>query len=164
MYSQPSNDRKQQPSSVPCLRVDHDKQRATTWFSKPSFFQLKSKFGFLSRSRSSKSHSSLSSDPSLSRAQSPSTMTSNDSIYAPTIVSNQAGVAIKKSSKVRTLVDAVSSKLEAPRPIHSTASQTTPDYRRPIPIFFATIPIMMVPGVCSLSPLTVLGLIYLSFF
>lgn len=150
MYSQPSNERK--------------KQRAATWFSNPSFFRFKLKPAFLSHSRSSessKSHSSsLSSDPSLSRTQSPSSTTSKDSIYASSArpsVSDQAGASIKKSStKMRRNLDAAaSSKFEAPvpirstssRPIHLTAPQTTPDYRKPIRNFFATIP--MVPGVCA---------------
>jgi hypothetical protein len=169
MNSQPSNERKQQPSSPPSFLVN--KQRAGTcqWFSKPSFFRFKLKSGFLSHFRtSSKSHSSLSSDSSLSRAQSPSTTTSKDSIYASTSVSNQAlpGAAIKKSS-VRQTLDAVSSKFEAPvaihssRPIHSTApsAQTTRDYRQPIRNFFA---IPMVPGVSVHWLSFKLTLIYLS--
>ena len=177
MNSQPFNERKP-PSSSSSLPVN--KQRASTWFSKPSFFfRFKLKPGFLqvSRSRSSSSssksaHSSSlsSSDPSLSRAQSTtSTTTSKDTtIYASTTTTsvspNQPGVK-KSSSKVRRTLDAVSSSIfEAPttssmiampsssssssnrRPIHSTAPQTIPDYRQPIPNFFATIP--MVPGVC----------------
>lgn len=157
MNSQPSNERKQKPSSFPSFRVK--KQRAAIWFSKFSFPRFKLKSGFLSHSpSSSKSHSSLSisdSDPSLSLTQSPSTMTFKDSVYASsTSVSNQAGVAaIKKSSKMRQTLDAVTSKFEAPipthasRPIHSTASQTTPDYRQPIPNIFATIRVP--PGVCT---------------
>jgi len=162
MDSQLSSECKPQPSSPPSFRVN--KQRPATWFSKPSFFRFKLKSNFLSRSRSSSKSrsSSLSSDPSsesesLSRPQSPSTTTSKDSIYASTItttsVSNhQPGIAIKKSSKVRqqTLDDRVSSTFEAPtttammQPVHSTAPQTTPDYRQPISNFFSTIP--MVPG------------------
>lgn len=151
MNSQPSNERKQQPSSFPSFLVN---KRAAIWFGKPSFFRFKLKSRFLPYSRSSsKSRSSLSSDSSLSCAQLPSTTTSKDSIYASTSVSNQAGVSIKKSSKVGQTLDAVSSKYEAPialhssRLINSTAPQTTPDYRQPIPNFFATIP--TVPGVSS---------------
>lgn len=154
--SQTSNERKQHHSPLLSFRVI--KQRAATWISKPSFFRFKLKSGFPSHSRSSsKSTSSLSSDPSLYSAQSPSTTISKDSIYSSTNVSNQAGAAIKKPSKVRQTLDAVSSKFEAPSiaihsttsrpPIHSTATQTTPDYRQTIPNFFATVP--MVPGVCS---------------
>ena len=160
MNSQLSNERKQQPLSL-SFRANSI-QRAATWFNKPLFSRFKLKSGFLSHSRSSsKSHSSssLSSDPSLSRAQSSLTTTSKDNIYATTSlsVSSQAGVAIKKFSKPRQTLDAVSSNFETPqaiaihsgRPIHSIAPQTTPDYRRPIPNFFATIP--MVPGVSSLA-------------
>jgi hypothetical protein len=155
--SQPSNERKQQPSPLTSFRVI--KQRAATWIRKPSFFRFKSKSGFPSHSlSSSKSNSSLSSDPSLYSAQSPSTTISkdHDSIYASINVSNQAGAAIQRPSNVRQTLAAVSSKFEAPiainsstsrPPIHSAATQTTPDYRQPIPNFFATVP--MVPGVCS---------------
>ena len=157
---QPSNERKQQRLG---------------WFSKPSsFFRFKLvKSGFLSHSRSSSSSksqisSSLSSDPSslssLSRAQSPSSITittSKDSIYAASstgsVSKNQkTGVAYKRSSKVRQSLDAVPSSTIAtvqhssrPIPIHSTVKpQTTrtPDYRQPIPSYFANI--AMVPGVC----------------
>lgn len=162
MNSQPSNKRKQQPSSFPSFRIY--KQRAAIWFTKFSFFRFKMKSGLNhphSPSRSSsKTNSSLSSDPSVSCAQSPSTTTSKDSINASTSVSNQTGVATstkKKSSKMRKTLDAVSSKFKAAptttqptRPIHSTAPQTTtqPDYRQSIlPFYFDTM-IPMVPGVC----------------
>lgn len=162
MNSQLSNERKQQPSSLPSSR-GNNKQPVATWFSQHSFFRFKLKSaGFFSHSRSSssKSNSSLSSDPSLSRSQSQSTTISKDSIYASssTSVSNQASVAsVKKSSKVGQTLDAMSSKFEAPtstiathscRPIRSTVPQTTSEYRQPISNFFATIP--GVPGVRSL--------------
>jgi hypothetical protein len=164
-HSQLSINERKQSSPLPSFRVI--KQRAATWISKPSFFRFKSKSSFTSRSRSSsESNSSLSSDPSLYSAQSPTTI-SKDSIYASTNVSsNQAGAAVKKPSKLRQTLDAVSSKFEAkhstttsrPR-IHSTATQMTPYYRQPIPNYFATIPM-----VCSYKrSLTLsLTLIYLS--
>ena len=163
MNSQLSNERKQQPSSLPSSR-GNNKQPVATWFSQHSFFRFKLKSaGFFSHSRSSsKSNSSLSSDSSLSRSQSQSTSISKDSIYASstTSVSNQASVAsVKKSSKVGQTLDAMSSKFEAPttstiakhsgRPIRSTVPQTTSEYRQPISNFFATIP--GVPGVCSIG-------------
>jgi hypothetical protein len=152
MNSQLSIERKQQPSSS-FLSFRVNKQRAAVWFSKPSFFRFKSKSGFLSHSSSSsKSKSSLSSVPSLSRSRSPSTTTLKDSIYpSTTSVSNQPGVAIKKSSKARQ-----TSIFEAPIAIqstsrsihHSTVPQPTPNYRQPIlPNVFTTM-IPMVPGVC----------------
>jgi hypothetical protein len=151
MNSQPSNKRKQQPSSFRA-----NKQRFPIWFSKPSLFRFKLKSGCLSCSCfSSSARSSLSSDPSISRSQSPApSTTSNDSDYASTIVSNQASVAIKKSSKVEQTLDAVPSKFEAhirihsstSRPTHSTAPQTTPHFRQPIS---KKIAIHMLPGVCS---------------
>ena len=155
MNSQPFYERRPQPSSLPSFQKVN-KQRAASWFSKPSFLRFKSKSSSLSHSPSS--HSSLSSDPSLSRAQSPSiTTSSKDSIiYASsTVSSNQEGhgvVAIKKSSRVRQTLDAMSSTIaiHSSRPIHSTAAitapQTTPDYRQPIPNFLSTV--SMVPGVC----------------
>ena len=158
MNSQPSYERKPQPSSLPSFQKVN-KQRAATWFSKPSFFRFKSKPSFLSHSPKS-SHSSLSSDPSLSRARSPSTITTTSSskdsiIYASSSnvsSSNQESLAIKKSSRVRQTLDAVSSTFaiySSSTPIHSTAPQTTPDYRQPIPKIFSAVP--MVPGVCSLA-------------
>ena len=133
MTSQPSGERK--PQQSPFSRLQVTLQRATTWFSKPSFFRFKLKSRPFSSSHSSlsssNSHSSFSIDSSLSR---PSTMTSKLSNYASPGASDQGDMPIKKSS---------------PAPIAGTSTipqsvtqQTTVDYRQPITNIFGSFPMV----------------------